>query len=142
MTSSNRLSEVFGRYSNVVAAYVFGSRARGDFREDSDWDIGVLLRQGFSARDFLEFLEDLREALGVDFKKLNLVVLNDADIDLAFQALHEGKLLYEKDRDLRSDLEVAIVKRYLDAKPLLELRKKRLEEIYRLGQSERVPRHA
>ncbi|MBS7251611.1 MAG: nucleotidyltransferase domain-containing protein [Candidatus Freyarchaeota archaeon] len=32
----NRVSEVFGRYPNVVAAYVFGSRARGDFREDSD----------------------------------------------------------------------------------------------------------
>jgi hypothetical protein len=78
----------------------------------------------------------------VDFKKLNLAVLNDADIDLAFQALSDGKLLYEKDRDLRSDLEVAIVKRYLDAKPLLELRRKRLEEIYGLGESERVSGHA
>jgi len=126
----------------VVAAYVFGSRARGDFREDSDWDIGVLLCQGFSARGFLEFLEDLREALEVDFEKLNLVVLNDADIDFAFQALSEGKLLYESDRDLRSDLEVAIVERYFDAEPLLEMRKKRLEEIYGLCESERVSRHA
>ncbi|MEM3564178.1 MAG: nucleotidyltransferase domain-containing protein [Candidatus Jordarchaeaceae archaeon] len=129
----NRVSEVFGRYPNVVAAYVFGSRARGDYREDSDWDIGVLLLQGFEARDFLEFLEDLRSALDVDFKKLNLAVMNDVDIDFAFQILSEGKLLYEKDADLRSDLEVNIIKRYIDAKPLLELRRKRLEELYGLG---------
>lgn len=129
----NRVSEVFGRYPNVVAAYVFGSRARGDFREDSDWDIGVLLLQGFEAHDFLEFLEDLRSALGVDFEKLNLAVMNDVDIDFAFQILSEGKLLYEKDADLRSDLEVNIIKRYIDAKPLLELRRKRLEELYGLG---------
>jgi len=131
--SLTRVSDVFRSYSNVVAAYVFGSRARGDFREDSDWDIGVLLLQGFDPRDFLEFLEDLRGALGVDFEKLNLAVLNDVDIDFAFQVLSEGKLIYEKDPDLRSDLEVSIIKRYIDAKPLLELRRKRLEELYGLG---------
>jgi predicted nucleotidyltransferase len=131
----DRLSEVLGRYLNVVAAYIFGSRARGDFREDSDWDIGVLISQEFNATGFLEFLEDLREALEVNFEKLNLVILNDADIDLAFKALSEGKLIYESNRDLRSDLEVNIIKRYIDAKPLLELRRKKLEEIYRLGKS-------
>lgn len=135
MASLNRLSEVLGRYSNVVAAYIFGSRARGDFREDSDWDIGVLISQEFTANSFLDFLEELREALEVDFEKLNPVILNDADIDLAFQALSEGKLIYESNEDLRSDLEVDIIKRYIDAKPLLELRRKKLEEIYGLGES-------
>jgi predicted nucleotidyltransferase len=133
--SLKRLSEVLGRHHNVVAAYIFNSRARGDFREDSEWDLGVLINQEFNGNGFLEFLEDLREALEVDFENLNLVILNDTGIDLDFQALSEGKLIYESDRDLRSDLEVDIIKRYIDAKPVLELRRKRLEEIYKLGES-------
>lgn len=68
-------------------------------------------------------MEELREALEVNFEKLNLVILNDADIDLAFQTFSEGKIIYESNRDLRSDIEVNIIKRYIDAKPLLELKK-------------------
>lgn len=63
VASLNRISEVSGRYSNVVPAYIFGSRAREDFREDSDWDVGVLINQEFNANSFLEFLEDLTEIL-------------------------------------------------------------------------------
>ncbi|MEM3587467.1 MAG: nucleotidyltransferase domain-containing protein [Candidatus Jordarchaeaceae archaeon] len=128
----------WGGYSNAVAAYIFGSRARGDFREDSDWDIGVLISREFTANGFLDFLEELREVLQVDFEKVNLVILNGADIDLAFQALSEGKLIYESNRDLRSDLEVSIIKRYIDVKPLLELRRKRLEEVYGLRKLESI----
>lgn len=38
----------------VVRAYIFGSRARGDYREDSDLDVAVEIRRGAGDENVLE----------------------------------------------------------------------------------------
>ncbi len=39
----NRIKEIVHQNPNTQRAYLFGSRARGDFRPDSDWDILILV---------------------------------------------------------------------------------------------------
>jgi predicted nucleotidyltransferase len=51
-----RISEALpGRVARVV---LFGSRARGDCRDDSDWDVAVFLRGGYDPRTDLRVLSD------------------------------------------------------------------------------------
>ena len=44
-----------GRISRVV---LFGSRARGDYRDESDWDVAVFFRGGYEPRTDLRVLTD------------------------------------------------------------------------------------
>jgi predicted nucleotidyltransferase len=60
---ADALREVFG--SRLVSALLFGSRARGDHRADSDYDVAVFLDGYDRARDS-EILRRLRESLGED----------------------------------------------------------------------------
>jgi uncharacterized protein len=52
------LAEVFSRHSGIEEAWVYGSRARGDFRNESDIDI-ALFGAGLSFREFLSIRSEL-----------------------------------------------------------------------------------
>ena len=108
-----------GAGANVVAAYLFGSVARGEARTGSDIDVAVLYRadpprtlEGIPAT--LE--TELTRAIGA---RIDLVVLNRAPIDLAHRVLRDGKLLLERDRTQRIAFEVRTRNRYWDLLPLL-----------------------
>ena len=44
MSQDKALADVVSDYSEIVAAWIFGSVARGEARDDSDLDLAVLLR--------------------------------------------------------------------------------------------------
>lgn len=77
---------------DVVFAYLFGSRANGRPRPDSDWDVAVYLRpERTSAERFevrLRLLADLD-----DLGRVDVVVLNDAPPLLAHHVLQGQRLL-------------------------------------------------
>jgi predicted nucleotidyltransferase len=81
---------------DVVFALLFGSRAKGATRTDSDWDVGVYLspqltpKKRFDTR--LKLIVDLQDLGTVD-----LVILNEAPPLLAQRAL-QGTRLLVKDR--------------------------------------------
>src|SRR5437868_3965364 len=58
---ASALREAFG--TRLVSALLFGSRARGDHRPDSDYDVAVLL-EDFDREADREILAKVREALG------------------------------------------------------------------------------
>lgn len=41
------LNDLKAEYSRIL---IFGSRARGDFREESDWDFFIILKKPLDAR--------------------------------------------------------------------------------------------
>jgi predicted nucleotidyltransferase len=111
-----------------VAVYLFGSQARGTAKEDSDVDL-AFWRRSPSAPTLDEqpylYADQLSAALG---KPVQLVELNKAPPDLLHEVLRDGRVLLDRDRDMRIQLEVRARQRYLDMRPhLLRYRGLRLD---------------
>lgn len=96
----NICANAFANDKRIVNAWLFGSRARGDNREDSDYDIlltcdpertGISI--GFAA--LFEYQEYLEQELGntVDIHEMNpYLEINDPDFD--FEIRRDRILLY------------------------------------------------
>lgn len=105
--------------ADVVAAWLFGSRARGDARQDSDVDVAILLRTDpphTLAGLRLDLAADLEEACG---RPVDLVIVNRAPPDLVHRVLRDGDLLLERDRSARIRFEVRSRNEYFDILPAL-----------------------
>lgn len=114
---------------SVKFAYLFGSHARDDAGLLSDVDIAVYLDNRF---DFfkcrLSILEKLARALKTD--SCDLVILNNAPIDLQFEIIHEGKILKE-DKEKRVLFESRAVGDFLDQEQLRQIHLSSLKKRFR-----------
>jgi uncharacterized protein len=83
----------------VQAALLFGSRASGRARADSDIDVAVLLDPVAAAQSVRERLRRILVALSTELAadRLDVVILNDAPPALAFQILKHGVVAFERD---------------------------------------------
>jgi predicted nucleotidyltransferase len=112
------------REPGLIAAYLFGSQARGDARPSSDVDVAIWLEvepSSFDAYPF-ELAADLEQALG---KHVDLVVLNTAPSDLVHRVLTDGVLLVEKSRSRRVRFEVRARSDYFDMAPIRDAYRRR-----------------
>ncbi len=82
----------------VRFALLFGSRASGTARADSDWDVAVYLDEELDARARFQARLGLSAALE-DLGAVDLVVLNDADALLGQRALMGERLCVKDQRD-------------------------------------------
>lgn len=78
------------RGAGATLAILFGSRARGDARASSDWDVGVL---GLTA-DREQVAHSLAEVLGAP---VDVVELERASPLLCDRAMREGQVLLDAD---------------------------------------------
>jgi Predicted nucleotidyltransferases len=128
-TSSHedRLRDYFpARREGIVAAYLFGSEARGTSGPDSDVDVAVLYSGEPPATldsPALTLEGDLERLLG---RPVEVVVLNSAPVDLVHRVLRDGRLVFEGDRSARIAFEVKARNEYFDLLPILR-RYRRLE---------------
>lgn len=72
--------------------YLFGSRARGDNTEDSDYDFCVVTSDDCDLFELGGFFADLRDALGVG---IDLVCQGSLRDDFSRDVLRDRRLLYE-----------------------------------------------
>jgi predicted nucleotidyltransferase len=116
------LAELFQRQPDVVAAYLFGSQARGEPGPLSDIDLAVWLdarpEPSRRLRRQLALSGQAASLLGTD--EVELVILNGAPPLLAQRVIRDGELLAEQDAPARIRLETDAVIRYLDTIPLRE----------------------
>ncbi|MBQ8180067.1 MAG: nucleotidyltransferase domain-containing protein [Candidatus Methanomethylophilaceae archaeon] len=71
--------------------YLFGSRARGDNREDSDYDFCVVTSDDCDLFELGGFFAELRDALGVE---IDLVCQESLRDDFSREVARDGMLLY------------------------------------------------
>jgi len=108
---------------DIVAAYLFGSQARGEATPGSDVDVAVILAGG-PLRDLaaIERIEDLREQIEARLRRVvDLVVMNGAAPDLVHRILRDGEIVHESDHRRRLEFEVQARNEYFDLLPILQL---------------------
>ncbi len=106
---------------DVIAAYLYGSVARGTHRRDSDVDLALLLQE-----DPPDTLEGLRLGLAARLqnqlkRSVQVVILNRASCDLAHRVRRDGQLLIERDHRRRVAWEVKSRNEYFDMEPIRRL---------------------
>ena len=104
---------------DLIAVYVFGSVARRTSGPSSDVDIAVLF-----ALPPAPTLAGLPLKTEAEIEQLpgcpvQIVVLNNAPVDLVHRVLRDGDLVYEADHAARVGFEVAARREYLDLLPIL-----------------------
>ena len=96
MLSIEKISEGFAEKASAYPlrrAYLFGSQARGQAREDSDYDILLDVDEGFSLFDLCGLTNDLHDRFGVNFDVVTRSSLKDKVLKSA-QA--DEVLIYER----------------------------------------------
>ena len=78
----------------VIRVYLFGSRARGENTEDSDFDFCISIPKKFDLMDIGGFLYDLKDALGTD---VDLVCEDDVQKKPYFmeEMIRDRKIIFE-----------------------------------------------
>ena len=91
-----QLRPVIAGLPTAALAYLFGSRAEGNAGPLSDCDIAVLLdRDADHETAHLHLTRQIRRALQAE--AIDLVLLNEAPVELAFNVIANGKLIYQRD---------------------------------------------
>lgn len=102
----------------VALAYLFGSRAAGTARPDSDHDVAVLFASGEPRLDATVRLgADLAAVLGT---AVDVVDLDRAGLELRGTVAESGRLLYSADETRRVRFEVDARMRWIEFRPVLE----------------------
>ena len=115
-----QLREFFAdHHAGLVCVYLYGSVARGEARQQSDVDLAVLY-----AEDPPPTFDGLGLSLGSTLERrlgrpVDLVVLNQACVDLVHRILRDGKLVYDSDPSARIRFEVHARNAYFDLLPYL-----------------------
>lgn len=118
-TFSKTLSTCFSRYGKLMQL-ICSALGLGGFTERSDLDFAILLSRDFEdPYDFVRLIGDLATALNVKDEEINLIILNDAHLEIAYKVISEGIIIFERDMEGRVDFEVRTIKAYLDFKQML-----------------------
>ena len=93
------LRPLLDRVPGVAAVYLFGSRAGGVARPDSDLDLAVLPPRPLGAVERFDVQEALAAALGLD---VDLVDLLSASTVMRAEVLRTGRVVYDADPTART----------------------------------------
>ena len=116
------LQPVLAPESEIVAAYLFGSAAKGHMRVGSDVDVAIIL-DGHEPRPdrkrlFDRLLPVLCRAIRHD---VHLIILNDASYLLRAQVVHDGRLIHVADPEKLAWFRMISTALYSEFSPILEM---------------------
>lgn len=110
---------------SIIAAYIFGSALHPEkFKSNSDIDLAFLLNRSLYKADPLinsapAYMAAAEIGLMTE-RQTDVIILNSASIETAYQAVTTGTLIYEADHESRLEYEAVLRGLYFDFKPFLE----------------------
>lgn len=124
---SQRLQSLFAEEESVRLAYVFGSQVDGHTGPCSDLDVAVLVTD--ACRDTptayrTRLAHEIRSCADID--KVDLVLLNQTPIELAYHVIADGMRVYETDPTTRVEYEAFVLGRYGDSLPVLRSQREQI----------------
>ena len=126
------LPQVFCRYPDIQAVYLFGSFAAGNVHEESDLDLAAVPRRGSVRDKRLDILADLARH---GFCNVDLVFLDTDDIVLKYEAVRQNRLVYQAEDFDRGAMYSKIVRQYFDFLPYLKVQREAYKRRILHGQS-------
>jgi predicted nucleotidyltransferase len=116
-TLDGAIAQAAEREPDVLAAYVFGSRARGEARARSDLDVAVIEMPGRSLD--IDAEDRLRRALAsATGLAVDLAWLRPSSPVLAYEVLASGRRVFARDDEQADEIEETLLRRYLDTEHL------------------------
>ncbi len=112
----SRLERIFEKYPEISAVYLFGSRALGSARPESDLDLAIVSSSPGAHAHRLDLLAELAKE-GLD--NVDLVFLDTSDIVLRFEAVRPNRLIYAREAFDHGGYYSKIVRQYFDFLPHL-----------------------
>ncbi|MCZ8025419.1 MAG: nucleotidyltransferase domain-containing protein [Microcystis sp. LE19-10.1B] len=100
---ADKITPLAEQLPNLQMLILFGSRARGDHRPDSDWDFAVLYEEGSNRKDIssqFKIYSLLEQALEIPEDKIDVIDLKGCSPILAHYVARDGQLLYERETGL------------------------------------------
>ena len=120
VTLEEELRQLFAAEpGGIIAAYLFGSIARGTTHAGSDVDVAVLYVDAPPATIEglpLDLESRIRRRVG---RPAQVIVLNTAPAGLVHRVLRDGVLLLDRDPGARIRFEVRARNEYFDLQPIL-----------------------
>lgn len=112
-----KIREVVDIHPEVVAAYLYGSYAKGMETGESDIDVALLLSEHFNQSALYPFkiASEMEKKLK---RKVDVRILNDAPPSFLNQVFKYGKVVYSRDEKKRVSFEAQAMRAYLDIKPI------------------------
>lgn len=100
----------------IAYGLVFGSMARGRAHAGSDLDVAIELAEGvrLSTLEVGGLVSDLERATG---RTVDLVVLSEAPVALAYRVFRDGQVVFERDHTAFVNRKAKAILEYLDFKP-------------------------
>ncbi len=126
------LSNVFRRYPDLQAVYLFGSAVAGDLHGESDLDLAIVSKRDSLREERLDILTDLARS---GFCDVDLVFMDNTDIVIKYEAIRQNRLVYCTEDFDRGAVYSKIVRQYLDFYPYLKAQRKAYKRRILLGQT-------
>lgn len=131
----SKIQDYFPQKPQVVAVYLYGSRARGEAKKTSDIDLGVILKEKADSSLLtipqVVFAQELSQLLK---KEVEVQDLDSCRLDFVHRVLSEGQLIFSSDEAARIKFETDVFKKYFDLKPFFDEYYRSLAEITKKGE--------
>lgn len=109
----NNLTSYFNGHGDIATVYLFGSYGTELYdSERSDIDLAIIYSRDLTLKE--EMLIDAEITLILESDNVDVVNLNKARVDISYQVLATGKLIYERDKIITADFVENVLKHYFD----------------------------
>lgn len=125
-----KIRKVLEKRPEVLAAYLYGSHAKGYAREGSDIDVAVVLNPTFPKPRSYAYMFDLEDEVNKSVPEFKVEVIPTAHMSypLNFTAPLFGRLIYSRNDKLRVQRELHLENEFEDLRALYDIRHKSILE--------------